>query len=236
MKLCSNRPEGFGPKSALSSPIPTTCFTDTVLLSIPIWLALILLPILFVLSIHHRKANYNPNTAHLRARRKRNCLFTTTTALYYLLILAQVLMQTLEIVRLELIHFGIALLPFVYVGLLLAAYLHYSEGIGGRVRGWQAVNAVVWVGSVVMTAVKVVGLSNQGVDARAGSKYPMSDQIIDVAVMAGVYGALALLEVGLGFWKAAWRDVGAETGIGTRMEGSEERVVGEMGMWDASRI
>ena len=55
-------------------------------------------------------------------------------------------MLTLEIVRLELIHFGIGLLPFVYAGLIIAMFLYWSEGVKGRIRGWQAVNAVVWIG------------------------------------------------------------------------------------------
>lgn len=109
-------------------------------------------------------------------------------------------MQTLEIVRLELLHFGISLLPFVYVGLLMGMLLHYTQGFKGRVRGWQAVNAVVWVGGIVMTVVKVVGLSNEGIEGRKGSKYPVSDQVIDVAVMAGVYAFIAILEGVLGIW------------------------------------
>lgn len=152
-------------------------------------------------------------------------------------------MVTLEIVRLELIHFGIALLPFAYAGLLLGGYLHWSEGIGGRVRGWQAINWVVWVGGCVMTAIKVVGLNNVGdrfsggEGKRKGSKYPLSDQVIDVAVMAGVYAVLGLLEVGLGLWRVKRRGghgVGRQ-GVGMGMPGSEERVVGEMEMWDATR-
>jgi len=114
-------------------------------------------------------------------------------------------MQTLEIVRLELIHFGIALLPFSYVGLLIGAALHWSEGLKGRVRGWQGINAVLWVGGMAVSVVKVVGLSNEGINGRKGSKYPVSDQVIDVAVMAGVYVVIMALEAVLGFWRAARR-------------------------------
>jgi hypothetical protein len=119
-------------------------------------------------------------------------------------------MQTLEIVRLTLVNFGIGLLPFAYVGLIIGALLHWSEGVRGRVRGWQAVNGVVWVGGVVMSVVKVVGLSNEGIDGRKGSKYPVSDQVIDVAVMAGVYAVIGLLEIGLDVWRAQRRRSGAE--------------------------
>jgi hypothetical protein len=119
-------------------------------------------------------------------------------------------MQVLEIVRLELLHFGIGLLPFTFVGLILGALLHWSEGARGRIRGWQTINAVVWIGGVVMSAVQVVGLSNEGINGRKGSKYPISDQVIDVAVMAGVYAVVAIFELVLGFWRALRRARGAK--------------------------
>lgn len=113
-------------------------------------------------------------------------------------------MQTLEIVRLSLIHFGIGLLPFSYVGLILAATLHWSRGVRGRIWAWQAVNAVIWIGGMVMAVVKVAGLAKEGIP-RDGSKYPMSDQILDVAVIAGVYAVIAVLEAILGVWRARKR-------------------------------
>jgi hypothetical protein len=112
-----------------------------------------------------------------------------------------VLMQTLEIVRLSLIHFGIGLLPFAYIGLFLGLYLHWSRGLGGRVLGWQGINSIIWLGGTVMSVVKVVGLDKEGIDGREGSNYPVSDQVIDVAVMAGVYAVLDCLDVGLDVWR-----------------------------------
>jgi hypothetical protein len=52
-----------------------------------------------------------------------------------------------------------------------------------------------------MCVVKVVGLVNEGIDGRKGSKYPVSDQVIDLAVMAGVYAVVGILEVVLGVWR-----------------------------------
>lgn len=116
-------------------------------------------------------------------------------------------MHTLEIVRLALIHYGIGLLPFAYVGLLLGAGLHWSRGGGGgggaggrRIPGWLLVNAVVWLGGMAMSVVKVVGLDRES-DLRKGSKYPMSDQVLDVAVIAGVYGVIAALELVTWLWR-----------------------------------
>ncbi|KAG9246917.1 hypothetical protein BJ878DRAFT_244682 [Calycina marina] len=202
MMLCSNRSEGFGPKSILSSPLPTSCFTDTVLIPLPVWIALLMLPVLLILSLRHRKQNYNPSTAHLRAKKSHNCLFTTVSVVYYLLIVANMLMEVLEIVRLELIQYGISLIPFTFVGLLLAGALHWTEGSGGRVRGWQAVNGVLWVGGIVMNVIKVVALVKEGINGRRDSKYPIVDQVTDVAVVAGVYAVLAILEVVLQLWRA----------------------------------
>ncbi|RDL36977.1 Uncharacterized protein BP5553_04410 [Venustampulla echinocandica] len=201
MSLCRNRPEGFGPHSTLSSPLPTACFADTIIIPLPVWLALILFPVLYVLSIHHRSQNFDPSTSHLRIVPPRNWLFTTLTAIYYVLIVCNILMETLEIVRLALIHFGIALLPFTYVGLLLGGSLHLTGGLHGRVRGWQAVNTgVLWLGGLAVNAVKAAGLSKEGIDTRKGSKYPLSDQVVDVAVIAGIYAVLGILEMALGFW------------------------------------
>ncbi|KFY46136.1 hypothetical protein V494_00594 [Pseudogymnoascus sp. VKM F-4513 (FW-928)] len=199
--LCSNRPDDFGPQFTLSSPIPTTCFVDVILVPLPVWIALALLPILILVSLHSRKANYNPSTAHLHLQPLRSCLYTITTTIYYVLIVCNILMQTLEIVRLSLIHFGIGLLPFAYVGLIIGGALHWSNGVQGRIQIWQGINAVIWLGGTTISVVKVVGLVKEGINGRKGSKYPISDQTIDVAVMAGVYAGIGMLEAILGLWR-----------------------------------
>jgi hypothetical protein len=132
-------------------------------------------------------------------------------------------MQVLEIVRLELLHFGIGLLPFTIVGLIMGALLHWSEGARGRIRGWQTINAVVWIGGVVMSAVQVVGLIKEGINGRKKSKYPISDQVIDVAVMAGVYAVVGILELVLGLWRASRRarSPRVKSGMSPVMETSE---------------
>ncbi len=114
-------------------------------------------------------------------------------------------MQTLEIVRLSLIYYGIGLLPFSYAGLIIGLILHATDGLRGRIEGqmWRGANCLVWIGLLTMNVVKTAGLvkmENNGI-YRTGSKYPMSDQVIDVAVMAGVYLVIALLEIWLGLWR-----------------------------------
>lgn len=116
-------------------------------------------------------------------------------AIYYILIICNILMQTLEIVRLSLIHYGIGLLPFTYVALILGAALHWTKGFRGRVTFWKGINMLLWVGLMIMSIVKVVGLDYGGIGGRKGSKYLVSDQVIDVGVIAGVYAVIAVLEV-----------------------------------------
>jgi len=117
-------------------------------------------------------------------------------------------MEILEIVRLELLKFGIGLIPFTFVGLLLGALLHHTEGLRWRIRGWQGINLILWLGGVAMSAVKVVGLTNEGINGRKGSKYPVADQVTDVSVITGVYLMIAILEVVLGVWMTKRRRQG----------------------------
>ncbi|ESZ95664.1 hypothetical protein SBOR_3965 [Sclerotinia borealis F-4128] len=227
--LCTNRPEAFGPSSHLnSSTLPTTCFTDVILIPLPTWLALVFVPILFALGLHHRKINYNPSTAHLRSNTRSSCLYLVFLSIYYILIICNILMLTLEIVRLSLLHYGIGLLPFAYVGLLLSAFLFWSEGTQGRIKWWQGINILVWIGGVIMSVVQAIGLEQQyGINGRKESKYPVSDQIIDVAVMAGVYAVIALLEQVLVVWRRKRRTTALREEAGEMGEFEHGRGVSE---------
>lgn len=165
-----------------------------ILVPLPIWIALAALVALLLIP-----SRLVPQHATSHAQKK-SWLYRIVAGIYYILIICNILMHTLEIVRLSLIHFGIGLLPFAYVGLIIGAALHWSRGVAGKVSAWMAVNLVLWLGGMTMSIVKVVGLNNEGIP-RKGSKYPMSDQVLDVAVIAGVYCAVAVLEVVLGLWR-----------------------------------
>lgn len=161
---------------------------DVILVPLPIWIALVLfVPLLFI-----SRSRFDP----VKERRRYSWPHRIVIALYYVLIVCNLLMHTLEIVRLALLPVGIGLLPFAYVGLLLGATLHFTGGFGGKMQAWLGVNEVIWLGGMAMSIVKVIGLHNEGIE-RKGTKYPMSDQILDVAVIAGVYALIALLEAGL---------------------------------------
>ncbi|RDW85411.1 hypothetical protein BP5796_03736 [Coleophoma crateriformis] len=206
MHLCPNRPEGFSPMSDFSV-LPTSCFIDTILLPLPTWLAILFIPVLLTLSYMITRSSsrhFNPSTIHLRpsTRTRRSCGLKITEAVYYILILANLLMAILEIVRLAILEFGIGLLPFILVGLLLGAALHLVNPVV-RLGNWEFINAIVWLGGIIMSIIQCVELSQLpgGALGRKGSKYPVSDQIIDVGVMAGVYALLLILEAVIGSWR-----------------------------------
>lgn len=107
-------------------------------------------------------------------------------------------MCILEIVRLSLANLGIGLLPFTFVTLLMAAVVRFTRGLRGRIAGWRYVDVAVWIALAVTNGVKVAEERKEGLGARKGSKYPVSDEVTDVSVMIGVYAVLVLLEISLG--------------------------------------
>lgn len=101
----------------------TTCFLDTILLPLPTWLFLAFgLPLLLFSS----RPLSPPATSHSRALR-------AVTWLYYILTVALLAMDVLEIARLALPRAGgIGLLPFGLVGVLGAL-----GAMRARARGWR---------------------------------------------------------------------------------------------------
>ena len=104
-------------------------------------------------------------------------------------------MCTLEIARLSLAKLGIGLLPFTYVTLLVAFIMRFTKGLRGRIQGWRWVNIAVFGALAVANCVKIAEEVKEGINTRKGTKYPESDEVIDVAVMVGVYVALIVLEL-----------------------------------------
>lgn len=125
----------------------------------------------------------------------RTRIHTALAISYYLLLLAQFLMCILEIVRLSLTHLGVGLLPFTLVGLITAGAVRFTKGLYGRMYGWKYLNLALWVALAITNGVKIAQETKEGTDSRKTSKYPVADEITDVAVMVGVYAVLALLEM-----------------------------------------
>ena len=125
-------------------------------------------------------------------------------------------MISLEIARLSAAQLGIGLLPFSYVGVLLAVVVHFCSRevqqlvssstarvvspFRSRVN-WvlRCCSALFWVLLLVVMSVKAAaakmeenaGFVRNGVQA----KYPVDDSFVDNLTMACVEGVLALLEL-----------------------------------------
>ena len=193
-----------GPLSHLYSHILTSCFLDTILVPLCTWLYLLAVVVLTALGARRspgvRRAHKTSEDVDLDGladrghKRSHGIAHKAFSILYYLLLLAQVLMCVLEITRLSLAHLGIGLLPFTFVSLILACALHFTHGFRGRVLGWKWANLAVFVALAVTNGVKIAEEVKEGTGQRKGSKYPESDEITDVSVMVGVYAALAILE------------------------------------------
>lgn len=124
-------------------------------------------------------------------------------------------MISLEIARLSAAQLGIGLLPFSYVGVLLAAGVHFMsrtsskevQPISTRVAlsrtkaKWilRCCSAMFWVLLLVAMSIKAAaakmeenaGLVRKGVQAN----YPVDDSFVDNLTMACVEGVLVLLEL-----------------------------------------
>ncbi|CAD6584830.1 MAG: hypothetical protein ASARMPREDX12_001763 [Alectoria sarmentosa] len=205
-----------GPLSHLYGHILTSCFLDTILVPLCTWLYLTALVALAVIGTRTatgvpRQSSRSFGRSHFRSSkttedveinnletgdqiRQHRKVHTALSTLYYLLVLAQILMCILEIVRLSLAHLGIGLLPFTFVTLIVAAALRSTKGMRDRIYGWRYLNLAAWIALAVTNGVKVAEETKEGTDARKGSKYPVADEMTDVSVMIGVYAVLALLE------------------------------------------
>ncbi|KAL9593957.1 MAG: hypothetical protein Q9219_007295 [cf. Caloplaca sp. 3 TL-2023] len=194
-----------GPRSQLYDRSLTSCFLDVILIPLCTWLFFSALLVASIIGnkfapfnvassgrFGHGKDTQGTEADQSRPRRR---IHIGLAILYYLLILAQCLMCILEIVRLSITHLGIGLLPFTLVGLLTAAAVRFTKGLHGRVYAWTYLNLALWVSLAITNGVKIAQETKEGTGARKGSKYPVADEITDVAVMIGVYAVLAVLEM-----------------------------------------
>jgi hypothetical protein len=121
--------------------------------------------------------------------------------LYYFFVLALIAMISLEIARLVDAQLGIGLLPFAYVGILLAAGLHLvmSRQKTYGLRLVKGFNAVYWLLLAVVFAIKVATEVKEGLHSRDNElpqdHYKVVDEVTDVAVMIFLAAVLVLLEL-----------------------------------------
>ncbi|PQE30425.1 hypothetical protein CJF32_00009251 [Rutstroemia sp. NJR-2017a WRK4] len=211
MKLCSNRPEGFGPSSQLSSSsLPTTCFIDTMLIPLPTWLALLLLSLLFL----HTLLCPSLSTSQPRTRPP-----TLPLTLHFLLMLSLVLMNSIIIARLSLLGWRIGLLPFTYVSVILSSGLFSTNGFRGRVRYWGVISTVIWAGGATMSFLQAAGLVQQlGWDweERKGGRYPVGDEVVDGLVVGALWVVVGVLDGVWGVWGRRWVEGRVESRVERR--------------------
>ena len=114
--------------SQLSSPLPTHCFFDVVLVPLPTWIFVVLLAV-FPLAFRQ------PVTG--RDRPVRRWLRILLLVIYFFSIGVIVLMESVEVARLAQVDLGLGLVPAVYAGCVVAAALQATRGLRGLARGWQ---------------------------------------------------------------------------------------------------
>ena len=199
--------------SDLYNHILTSCFLDAILVPLCTWLYLLILLIVAllrpVLQSSHQKtqgstAKYVERDLRIDAASRYSLgrpwkghskAYTAALVIYFLLIIAQFLMCILEIVRLSLARLGIGLLPFTFASLVAAGVLRATAGLREKVIMWRWLNFSLWTGLAATNSVKIVQEVKEGIHVREGSKYPVVDQVTDVAVMVGVYTVLAVMEL-----------------------------------------
>lgn len=187
-----------GPLSHLYSHILTSCFIDTILIPLCTWLYLFFLVKICIVSAIFKSRAWRRSSLGddiSKLPKGHGKVHRAFKVFYSLLILAQALMCTLEIVRLSLALLGIGLLPFTYIGLLVAFALRFSRRLRRPIQNWRWASLFLWVSLAVANGVKLTGELKEGIKERKGTKYPMIDQITDVAVMIGVFVVLGVLEV-----------------------------------------
>ncbi|KLU86353.1 hypothetical protein MAPG_05367 [Magnaporthiopsis poae ATCC 64411] len=126
---------------------------------------------------------------------------------YYFLVSGAMAVQLVEMVRLTQAQLGVSMIPFSVVGALLAvASVAAGERLPTRRATAGSAAAVFWAAGAVITGAKVAALrrfigdeeGSTGPLARQGTIYPVADQMVDNAALAGVYAALVAVELVLG--------------------------------------
>ena len=234
-----------GPMSRLSPHLPTQCFFDAVLAPMPTWIFLFSLPTMVVVSWRRRRgrpSNHDyprsspyPSGSAGNAQRRypttnRQSAGTLLKRLlpslgYYGAVAVILLMQSVEIVQLKRASLGVGLLPFVYVGAVVAALLRVTEGLWGDRGGGRAffsktlspfwvASIFLWTGSAAVTATKTIGLvTGLGLSGTLNSRdetpYPVVHQFVDLVILTAFYALAAAGEAGMTVLRAKKRKMAA---------------------------
>ncbi|KAF7983445.1 hypothetical protein HWV62_21712 [Athelia sp. TMB] len=102
-------------------------------------------------------------------------------------------MTVLELVRLAIDHLGVGLIPVVLVGLILAFSVLCVE-IRGRSQSLSMLLIIYWLLNITFQSIKVARLSKLEDLFPEHTKYPASDQLLDNAVILGLYIVFFIIE------------------------------------------
>jgi hypothetical protein len=197
----------------------TTSFEDIILIPLPCWLFLLFLVGFFAMAHVHktRRADFQapvtakqaesgkPPTSHsstpVEPTARPRLRLRWTTYLYFLFTAGVLILSIDEIARLAILGWGIGLLPFLPIVTIIATSLYlmrYRLGAiyhgSGFDRGITARILVFWVMMMVVEAVKLHTLAKlRRPFPRNDSKYPVDQQILDVAVLIGCMGLVFIL-------------------------------------------
>jgi len=164
--LCSNRVALAG--------APSTCTLDTVLVPLPSFVFFVALAANAILSAS-KPCSKPVKWLHIT---------------HLVLLAAQIAMTVLELIRLQLQHLGLGLLPANTVGLIVAFVVLWRARVPGRTRVLLLIFAAYWFLLAVFEAIKVARLHQlERLDPTTSktSNYPNSDWFLDNAVMLGIY-------------------------------------------------
>ena len=179
-----------GPSSSLYPNLPTSCFTDVILVPLASWIYFALLALAFLARRPVRATfaseDAEPGTKRAGHSRTRARAVARSVA-YYFVLLASVAMLSIEVARLSTAGAGVGLLPFLYVAFVAAATVRTACRAD---VGLRAASAAFWVVFVVMSAVK---LATVGKEAN-NSTYPRDHEMTDIGVEIGLAVILALLD------------------------------------------
>ncbi|OLN85252.1 hypothetical protein CCHL11_04241 [Colletotrichum chlorophyti] len=201
--LCGMRPEGLTVHSRFG-PLPSTCFFDVIIIPLPAWIRIAITFALFHFLVPHIIVDKLK-----RYSVKKEWQRHAQLSVYYFCILVVVLMQILEIARLVSIRYALGLLPFVFVGCGLCAAMQATRGAKGKIRNWQPANVIFWAMSIAVNIIKILSIQRASMRfpefRRAGTNYPTTHEIQDVAVIVGFYFLLLINEIALMFQKT-WEE------------------------------
>ncbi|CAD6889251.1 unnamed protein product [Tilletia laevis] len=229
--LCGLRYDNaFGFTSSGPQKLTPTCFNDIILEPLATWvLLLVILPVLIAAVWIPASKKYGKHSWVGLVRwkygqetslnkgvtpRRFGKLRAVGNIIYTLLVLAALLMNVLQIVRLALAHRGVGLLPFNLVGIIIALVLMLHPSPPSRSARTATSLALLsfWSLLIAFTAVALAHFhSLVGIEDRKGTEYLLSDESLDVGVQVGLYGIFFLVE--------AARLIGYALGKGTTTAG-----------------